>query len=294
MVQDSGLVELLKWYVEAGVNEVLADAPVDRLSAVQEVRPVQETGAKAPPSPKLQANELQPDKSMPAFTPTSDTGQRERRQSAELVSRDETTRTARAAAAAATNLEELRAAIENFEGCALKRTAKSLVFADGNPDGPLMFVGEAPGAEEDRHGTPFVGPAGKLLDRMLAAINLDRTDAYITNILPWRPPGNRSPTDAEIAACLPFTERHIELAKPRILIMVGGTAVKTLMGTNQGIMRLRGHWFEYETPQMSAPIPARPLLHPAYLLRQPAQKRETWMDLIEIRKRLAHDVQNET
>jgi uracil-DNA glycosylase family 4 len=133
-----------------------------------------------------------------------------------------------------------------------------------------------------------------LLDRMLAAINLDRTDAYITNILPWRPPGNRSPTDAEIAACLPFTERHIELAKPRILIMVGGTAVKTLMGTNQGIMRLRGHWFEYETPQMSAPIPARPLLHPAYLLRQPAQKRETWMDLIEIRKRLAHDVQNET
>jgi DNA polymerase len=287
MVQDSGLVELLKWYVEAGVNEVLADAPVDRLSAVQEVRPVQETGAKAPPSPKLQANELQPDKSMPAFTPTSDTGQRERRQSAELVSRDETTRTARAAAAAATNLEELRAAIENFEGCALKRTAKSLVFADGNPDGPLMFVGEAPGAEEDRHGTPFVGPAGKLLDRMLAAINLDRTDAYITNILPWRPPGNRSPTDAEIAACLPFTERHIELAKPRILIMVGGTAVKTLMGTNQGIMRLRGHWFEYETPQMSAPIPARPLLHPAYLLRQPAQKRETWMDLIEIKKRLA-------
>ena len=294
MVQDSGLVELLKWYVEAGVNEVLADAPVDRLSAVQEVRPVQETGAKAPPSPKLQANELQPDKSMPAFTPTSDTGQRERRQSAELVSRDETTRTARAAAAAATNLEELRAAIENFEGCALKRTAKSLVFADGNPDGPLMFVGEAPGAEEDRHGTPFVGPAGKLLDRMLAAINLDRTDAYITNILPWRPPGNRSPTDAEIAACLPFIERHIELAKPRILIMVGGTAVKTLMGTNQGIMRLRGHWFEYETPQMSAPIPARPLLHPAYLLRQPAQKRETWMDLIEIRKRLAHEVQNET
>jgi uracil-DNA glycosylase family 4 len=294
MVQDSGLVELLKWYVEAGVDEVLADAPVDRLSAVQEVRPVQETGAKAPPSPKLQANELQPDKSMPAFTPTSDTGQRERRQSAELVSRDETTRTARAAAAAATNLEELRAAIENFEGCALKRTAKSLVFADGNPDGPLMFVGEAPGAEEDRHGLPFVGPAGKLLDRMLAAIGLDRTDAYITNILPWRPPGNRSPTDAEIAACLPFTERHIELAKPRILIMVGGTAVKTLMGTNQGIMRLRGHWFEYETPQMSAPIPARPLLHPAYLLRQPAQKRETWMDLIEIRKRLAHEVQNET
>jgi uracil-DNA glycosylase len=294
MAQDSGLVELLKWYVEAGVDEVLADAPVDRLSAVQEVPPVQETGAKGPPSSKLQTNELQPDKSTPAFSPTSDTGQRQRRQSAELISRDETTRTARAAAAAATSLEELRAALEEFEGCPLKQTAKSLVFADGNPDGPLMFVGEAPGAEEDRHGLPFVGPAGKLLDRMLAAINLDRTDAYITNILPWRPPGNRSPTDAEIAVCLPFLERHIELATPKILIMVGGTAAKTLMGTNQGIMRMRGRWYEYATSQMSAPIPARPLLHPAYLLRQPAQKRETWMDLIEIRKRLAQEVQNET
>jgi uracil-DNA glycosylase family 4 len=282
MAQDSGLVELLKWYVEAGVDEVLADAPVDRLSTAQEVRPAQDTASKAPPSPDLQAS-----RPTPAFTPSLAAGQRLRPPSAELISRDETARTARAAAAAATNLEELRAAIEKFDGCPLKQTAKSLVFADGNPDGPLMFVGEAPGAEEDRHGLPFVGPAGKLLDRMLAAIGLDRTDAYITNILPWRPPGNRSPTDAEIAACLPFIERHIELAKPSILIMVGGTAAKTLMGTDQGIMRLRGHWFEYETPQMSAPIPARPLLHPAYLLRQPAQKRETWMDLIEIKKRLA-------
>jgi uracil-DNA glycosylase len=292
MAQDSGLVELLKWYVEAGVDEVLADAPVDRLSAVRNVQPVQKIGATPPPSPRLPANERPPDKSTPAFTPSSETGQR--RQSAELISRDEMTRTARATSAAATSLEELRAALEEFEGCPLKQTAKSLVFADGNPDGPLMFVGEAPGAEEDRHGLPFVGPAGQLLDRMLAAINLDRSDAYITNILPWRPPGNRSPTDAEIAACLPFLERHIELAKPKILIMVGGTAAKTLMGTNQGIMRMRGRWYEYATPQMSAPIPARPLLHPAYLLRQPAQKRETWMDLIEIRKRLAQELPNET
>ena len=222
-----------------------------------------------------------------SFTPAPEAARARRPQSAELISRDEATRTARAAAAAAKTLEELKAAIEAFDGCALKESAKSLVFADGNPDGRLMFIGEAPGGEEDRHGVPFVGPAGKLLDRMLAAIGLDRTDAYITNILPWRPPGNRSPTDMEIAACLPFIERHIELAAPDILILVGGIAAKTLLGTSQGIMRLHGRWFEYERPGLPAPIPARPLLHPAYLLRQPAQKRETWMDLIEIKRRLA-------
>ena len=282
MVQDSGLVELLKWYVEAGVDEALADEPVDRLSAVQPV-PSAQLSAGMPPQPP----DSLPARPAPVSAPSSGAGQRARPPSAELLSRDETTRTARAAAAAATSLEELKQALENFEGCALKQSAKSLVFADGNPDGSLMLIGEAPGAEEDRHGVPFVGPAGKLLDLMLAAIGLDRTNSYITNILPWRPPGNRSPTDAEIAACLPFIERHIELANPKILVMVGGTAAKALMGTNQGIMRMRGRWFEYSSPQMSAPIPARPLLHPAYLLRQPAQKRETWMDLIEIRKRLA-------
>ncbi len=282
MAQDSGLVELLKWYVEAGVDEALADEPVDRLSAIDPV-PLARENAGVP----AQLPDNPPARLVPAFAPPPAAGQRARPPGAELLSRDETTRTARAAAAAATSLDELKAALGNFEGCALKQSAKSLVFADGNPDGPLMLIGEAPGAEEDRHGVPFVGPAGKLLDLMLAAIGLDRTNAYITNILPWRPPGNRSPTDAEIAACLPFIERHIELANPKILVMVGGTAAKALMGSTQGIMRMRGHWFEYKAPQLSAPIPARPLLHPAYLLRQPAQKRETWMDLIEIRKRLA-------
>ena len=152
-----------------------------------------------------------------------------------------------------------------------------------------MFIGEAPGGEEDRRGVPFVGPAGKLLDLMLASIGLDRDQAYVTNILPWRPPGNRSPTDAEIAACLPFVERHIELAAPKILILVGGTAAKTLLGKTQGIMRLRGHWYSYESLHMSAPIDARAILHPAYLLRSPAQKRETWLDLLEIKGRLAQD-----
>lgn len=267
-MQDSGLVELLKWYVEAGVDEALADSPVDHLAA-------------APRQPDPPARTTAPPAPAPSATP--------HRPSADLVSRDETARTARAAAEAAGNLDELRAALADFDGCALKETAKSLVFADGAAGARLMFVGEAPGAEEDRHGVPFVGPAGKLLDRMLAAIGLERRDVYITNILPWRPPGNRSPTDAEIAACLPFIERHIELVKPQILILVGGTSAKTLLKTTQGIMRLRGRWHDYQSPGLSSPLPARPLLHPAYLLRQPAQKRETWIDLLEIRKRLADE-----
>jgi DNA polymerase len=131
-----------------------------------------------------------------------------------------------------------------------------------------------------------VGPAGRLLDRMLAAIGLARDEVYITNILPWRPPGNRSPTDSEIAACLPFVERHVELVAPRIVIPVGGTAAKTLLGATQGIMRLRGRWLSYQSAAMAAPVPARAILHPAYLLRQPAQKRETWIDLLAIRAKL--------
>jgi DNA polymerase len=193
--------------------------------------------------------------------------------------------TAQEVAAATSTLEELRAAFEAFDGCPLKETAMSFVFADGNPAARLMFVGEAPGAEEDRQGLPFVGPAGRLLDKMLAAIKLDRMGVYITNILPWRPPGNRNPTDAEIGACLPFLERHIALAAPEIIIFVGGTSAKTLLRRKEGIMRLRGKWMTYE-PTSGDPVAARALLHPAYLLRQPAQKRETWNDLLEIRARL--------
>ncbi len=182
-------------------------------------------------------------------------------------------------------MEDLARTFAAFDGCDLKVTAKNFVFADGNPDARLMFIGEAPGAEEDRRGLPFVGPAGRLLDLMLAAIGLDRSGAYITNILPWRPPGNRNPTDAETTACLPFIERHIELAAPRILIPVGGTAAKALLNTREGIMKLRGRWLIYAAPRMEA-IPARAILHPAYLLRSSAQKRDTWRDLIAIRRRL--------
>ena len=194
---------------------------------------------------------------------------------------------ANALAAAATTLDELRAAVERFDECALKRTATHTVFADGNPKAPLMFVGEAPGADEDLRGLPFVGKAGQLLDRMLAAIGLNRETAYITNILFWRPPGNRQPTSGEIAACLPFVERHIELVSPEFLVLLGGTAAKTLLARSEGIMRLRGRWFDYSTPGLARPVPTLATFHPAYLLRSPGQKRQAWQEFLALKDRLA-------
>ncbi|MBM3516940.1 MAG: uracil-DNA glycosylase, partial [Alphaproteobacteria bacterium] len=201
---------------------------------------------------------------------------------------------ARALAAACSSLAALRAALAAFEGCAIKHTATSLVFGDGNPEAPVMFIGEAPGADEDREGLPFVGVSGQLLDRMLAAIALDRRSAYITNILPWRPPGNRKPTTAETVACLPFIERHIALVAPRVLVFVGGTAAGALMATSEGITRLRGRWLIYRPPEApeSSGIPARAIYHPAYLLRQSSLKREAWQDLISIKERLDEEISN--
>jgi DNA polymerase len=190
------------------------------------------------------------------------------------------------AAQAAQSLSELRAALESFDGCPLKATATNLVFADGNPRARVMLVGEAPGADEDRIGRPFVGVSGQLLDRMLAAIGLDRTSVYITNTIFWRPPGNRTPTPAETAACLPFVERHIELVAPEVLVLAGNAAAKTLLLRNEGITRIHGRWFEYQSAGMSRPVPTMPIYHPAYLLRSAGQKRDAWRDLLLIRDRL--------
>jgi DNA polymerase len=187
-------------------------------------------------------------------------------------------------ARAARTLDELRAALEAFEGCALKATATRLVFADGTPGAPVMIVGEAPGAEEDRVGRPFVGRAGRLLDRMLASVGLDRSSVYIANIVPWRPPGNRDPNAQETAACLPFLTRQIELARPQILLCLGGPSTQTVLGVRQGVMRARGTWRDYEANGFHARAMA--LLHPAYLLRQPAHKGLAWRDLRAVRAEL--------
>ena len=192
---------------------------------------------------------------------------------------------ARESAGSAKGLEELRALLAGFAGCTLAATATQLVFADGNPQARVMFVGEAPGRDEDIAGLPFVGRSGKLLDLMLAAIGLDRTTAYIANVVPWRPPGNRTPTPQETAICLPFIRRQIELANPDILVCLGQPATQTLLATREGITKTRGRWFKYDTG--SREIRALATYHPAFLLRSPLQKRFAWRDFLTLKKALA-------
>ena len=184
-----------------------------------------------------------------------------------------------------TSLDALRSALENLEGCSIRNTAGNLVFCDGNPGARLMIVGEAPGRDEDRIGLPFVGAAGQLLDKMLASIGLDRSAVYITNLLPWRPPGNRAPTAEEVRLLLPYLRRHIQLAKPEILLILGGSSAKALLGTKDGILKLRGVWRDVDFGDgVSRPTLAS--LHPAYLLRSPAQKRLCFDDLLSLHARL--------
>lgn len=263
--------EMLRWQVEAGADEAIAAVAQNHYARAAPKPSFAPTEGKAP-GPRIPSKHAQP----PAVAETFDGG-----------AAAPACHGGHALAAGAETLEALRGAVAAFDECALKRTATNLVFADGNPEAPIMFVGEAPGAEEDMRGLPFVGKAGQLLDRMLAAIGLSRETAYITNILFWRPPGNRQPTSSEIAACLPFVERHIELVSPEILVLLGGTAAKTLLARSDGIMRLRGRWFEYSTPGLARPVPAMATFHPAYLLRSPGQKRAAWQDMLAIRDRLA-------
>jgi DNA polymerase len=192
---------------------------------------------------------------------------------------------AREAAAKAATLDELREKLAAFDGCNLKLTAKNLCFADGDPSSDIMFIGEAPGRDEDMEGLPFVGKSGQLLNRMIESIGLKRESVYIANTIPWRPPGNRTPTPLETELCRPFIERQIELAAPKILVALGGPAGKALTGATEGILRLRGNWKIHRTPS-GMEIPVLPTLHPAYLLRTPAQKRFAWRDFLSIKLKL--------
>lgn len=264
------LAALLEWYAANGVDMAIDEDPVDRFSAPAPIV--------ARPAPR-QPDELESPVpgSMPMPSPT-------RPAPGMAPPGDVDTSAARAAAASARTLDELRAALEAFEGCPLKLTAKSLVFADGNPAARVMLVGEAPGREEDLQGLPFVGRSGQLLDRMLAAIGLSRDSVYIANVVPWRPPGNRTPTPQETALCRPFIERQIALVDPDFLICLGGASAKELLNTKEGILRLRGQWLSYDTGHRQ--IRAMATLHPAYLLRQPLQKRLVWRDLLALRAAL--------
>lgn len=258
--------ELVAWYAEMGITEALDETPHDHFAAAQP------TNEPSRPRPTLPPRAGQ--------SPALDA----RPNAAAATAPEDAAVTARAMAQEAPTLEALKEALARFEGCALKATAKHLVFADGNPQARVMIVGEAPGADEDRVGLPFVGRSGQLLDRMLGAIGLARkTDVYIANLLPWRPPGNRTPTPQEVAICLPFIQRQIQLANPDILVCVGGPAAQGLLGLT-GILASRGKWSEYDTGTRR--IRAMATLHPAYLLRQPLQKRLAWRDMRSLKAAL--------
>jgi DNA polymerase len=258
--------QLLAFYLEAGVDCALGDEPVNRLA---------EPEPAVAPVPR----EALPTQIMrPAPPVLSGLAEPPPAPEAAIASARELARTA-------PTLEVLRDLLEKFDGCALKSTASRLVFADGNPKARLMFVGEAPGRDEDIEGLPFVGRSGKLLDRMIAAIGLDRSKVYIANVIPWRPPGNRTPTPQETQICLPFIQRQIELVDPDVLVTLGNPSTQTLLGTREGIMRTRGKWVDYDTG--TRVIRALPTFHPAYLLRSPSYKRMSWQDLRAIAKVIA-------
>jgi uracil-DNA glycosylase len=269
--------ELLAFYQEAGVDALLEESPTDRFA-----------GDNATAAPAVRAEDAVPRAEERAPARPFSTREREvKGRVAAPPSPEVAVMAAREAAKSAATLEELRAILERFEGCALRTTATQLVFADGNPRARVMFVGEAPGRDEDLEGLPFVGRSGKLLDRMMATIGLDRSSAYIANIVPWRPPGNRTPTPQESAICLPFTLRQIELADPDILVCLGNPSTQTLLNSKDGIIKTRGRWFPFHTGTRE--IRAIATLHPAYLLRQPLQKRLAWRDFLAIKKALAAD-----
>ncbi len=253
-MSDADALAVLDWYRAAGVDMAVGDEPVDRFAA----------SAAAP------AKRVLPAAAGPAPAPVP---------AAPLVTNPAETREI---AAAATTLEQLRAAMDAYDGCVLKHRATQLVFADGNPQARIMMVGEGPGEQEDKQGKPFVGRAGQLLDRMLAAIGLDRTKVYIANMVPWRPPGNRNPTPDELAQCAPFLHRQVELVNPELLVTLGNVPTQSLFATNQGITRMRGQWKTLEINSWSGPV--LPTLHPAFLLRTPSAKAQAWKDMLSLKQ----------
>jgi len=274
--------DILAWYLDAGVDEAVGEEPLDRYALVKAAQ------AKRAAVTEAMLKEASAEQDAKPHTPTS-VG---RVAPAPVRPTDtsigeEAIKSAVELAGEAKSLDELREALEGFDGCPLKKTAMNLVFGDGNPDARILFIGEAPGADEDRQGVPFVGASGQLLDKMLASIGLDRSTVFISNTVFWRPPGNRTPNAGEISVCLPFVERMVELIDPAVLITVGGPATHSLLAQTGSVSRLRGRWFTFETSRMSHPIAASAIYHPAYLLRTPAQKRQTWGDLLSIKAKLA-------
>jgi uracil-DNA glycosylase family 4 len=284
--------ELIAFYLDAGVDCAVTEGPVDRFAdepriaaAADSAEPDGASVRATSRSDLVRAESPSMDRVGRAGSPFSAEAPAPRTAPPPPAAPEAAIMAARESASSAKDLDELRALLAGFAGCTLAATATQLVFADGNPQARIMFVGEAPGRDEDIAGLPFVGRSGKLLDFMLAAIGLDRTKAYIANVVPWRPPGNRTPTPQETAICLPFIRRQIELVNPDILVCLGQPSTQTLLATREGITKTRGRWFKYDTG--SREIRALATYHPAFLLRSPLQKRFAWRDFLALKKALA-------
>lgn len=260
---------MLEWQIEAGADEAIGDVPVNRLAPPPAAAPVVAAAPVRENVPPAHEQARARHAAMPARAPSPPP---------QAIAK------ARALADHCGTLAELEQAVRGFDGCALQRTATKTVFADGNPQAKIMLIGEAPGASEDQQGIPFCGTSGMLLDRMLAAIGLDRQKVYITNTLFWRPPGNRQPSPEELAICEPFVEKHVALIAPRLLILSGGTATSALLKKDTSISRLRGKLYEYSNRYLPQPVPVAVTYHPSYLLRQPTQKRLAWADLLMVQR----------
>lgn len=285
-MQSNPYLAALQWHLDVGADEVLQDTPFDRTHIPPELlRPSALFAAEDEMAGKAKA-------SISSIMPASG-GMSGGELLGTAAAREEAVKLAKSC----NTLDELRDAIASFDGLSIKKTASNLVFCDGNPNAKIMLVGEAPGADEDRQGKPFVGVSGQLLDRILGCIGLSRSEedpekaVYISNILNWRPPGNRTPSPAEVDISLPFIERHIALVKPKVLIMCGGVSAKGLLASGESISRLRGKLHDYQpltegVSDISAPIPSLATYHPAYLLRTPSQKAQVWADMLMLKAHL--------
>ncbi|MCQ0987628.1 uracil-DNA glycosylase [Jiella marina] len=283
---------LLGWMRDSGLETFLTETPRNRFAetaAEREKRQAARRPAQAPaPSPRPASQAPSPSERRPEQEAAARSAEQSGFPTGRVsVPDDVAVADARERARAAASLGELREMLEAFDGCNLKVTAKTTVFGEGPETADLMLIGEAPGRDEDLAGVPFVGRSGQLLNRMLSAIGLERENVRVTNAVPWRPPGNRPPTPVETRICLPFIERQIELVAPKLLVCLGSPSAKAILGSQEGILRIRGKWTTYSFGlEESATIPAMAILHPAYLLRQPAQKRLAWRDLLALKTRL--------
>ncbi len=266
MKEEMDIKQILDWYILSGVEETAGEVPFAKFEAT----PLE--GKKLPILKNVQESSVMTRQASTVLSQATQDACKDARERCQTVN----------------SLSELKELVENFDGCALKLTASHTVFGDGAEDARIVFIGEAPGADEDRIGKPFVGRSGQLLDKMLQSAGLERSACYITNILPWRPPGNRTPTDGEVAVCLPFLKRQIDIIRPDYIFIMGGSAANALLDIQDSISRMRGHWMEY-TDANGRKIPVLASFHPAYLLRNPGQKAKSWVDFLRLKQKMSEE-----